>query len=465
MGKVAVASDVVQEVKEILTFQRRCLLWFLEELRWFFRVILAAIDRFYWENGFSRAASLAYTTLFALVPVSALALGILAWFRFFDHTVEAPPSKPTEQISVEPGPIAAPMIKSRPPVTEKEVREFVFRQFVPRTAFNDEVLNKLQEFSQAVVSVNAVMVVFLLITSLLLINSVEYALNEIWQVYEPRTIAHRIAIFCAIIVIVPVLIFSGYYFAKLRIEPLLADMLLGSVLAPFYNYLLPFLIDFFAFLGLYYLVPNAPVKFSSAIFGAMLSAFLFSVAKIGFALYIQFSTYSAVYGTIAAVPILLFWIYLGWIVVLYGSECSYQAQYMPRTGQVWKRSVLSVGDGSLLLAMQALTLIARAFMRGQPLPNEQELSEKLGCSSVVLKPSLNALERAKIVLRGDSREMPLTLLRSPERISLHEVKEALFKGRDAVNFPEEMARVFNSFTGGRDQRAVSLAEIVATGDN
>src|SRR5690606_13969023 len=113
-------------------------------------------------------------------------------------------------------------------------------------------------------------------------------------------------------------------------------------------------------------------------------------AKEGYAVYIvRFSSYNAIYTTLAAIPISLFWLYIGWTVVLFGAELSYQAQYLPHQGKIWKRSVLSVGDARLLLAVQSLVIITRAFVRVGKLPNDIELAETLGCSTVVLKPALD----------------------------------------------------------------------------
>jgi membrane protein len=185
---------------------------------------------------------------------------------------------------------------------------------------------------------------------------------------------------------------------------------------------LPFLIDLAAFAALYYLVPKAPVHFSSAMFGAVLSSILFGLLKWGFAVYIlRFSSYGRVYGAVATIPVFLFWLYLAWTIVLFGAECCYQAQYLPRKGRLWKRSIMAMGDGRLLLGLQALSLICSAYKHGRRLPDDLRIAEVLGCSTVLMKPILDSLERAGIVSRGGSRSAPLSLLLTPEKIRLSEV--------------------------------------------
>jgi DNA-binding IscR family transcriptional regulator len=120
---------------------------------------------------------------------------------------------------------------------------------------------------------------------------------------------------------------------------------------------------------------------------------------------------------------------------------------------------LSVGDAGIVLATQALVMIADAFLGGRKLPNDIEIAERLGCSTVVLKPALDALERAGILARGDSRDTPLILVKSPESITLEAVRHALFSARQALHFPGEMARMFSSFDQPGD-KAVTLADLV-----
>lgn len=401
-----------------------------DEARFFMRVLISSADRFYWDNGFSKAASLAYTTLLSVVPAMALAFGMFASFAVSSEHVA-------------------------------DVRRFIFKQFVPNTAAVDSALGYLAKFSDSISSLNAIVILFLIITSILLLNSVEYALNEMWQVYEPRSIPHRLAIFCAILVIAPALAISGYYFATLRVQPLLNTFGGEYYTGWIYNYVLSFLIDFLAFVSLFYLVPKAPVRLNSACGGALVSAVLFAIAKEGYAYYIEkLSSYGTVYTTLAAIPISLFWLYIGWTVVLYGVEVSYQAQYLPRQGKIWKRTVLNAGDGQLLLATQALVLIGRAFSRGDPMPNDLELAERLGCSSVVIKPALDSLEKAGILCRGDSRDTPLTLMRDPAKVTVGDIRKALFGTRSAVHFAAELQRLFAAFRAGQEHPNLTLEEIL-----
>lgn len=400
------------------------------EIKWLFRVFVSSGDRFYWDNGFSKAASLAYSSLLSLIPITALCFGILGTFiQTTDHMTQ--------------------------------VKEFFFKPFVPGSATLDGLLPLIEQFSDKIVKLNYVVISTLIFTSLLLLNSIEYTLNQVWQVYESRRITDRLAIFCAIIVLLPVFAVSGYY-TSTKVEPFMADFgLLGTI----YQDALPFLVDFIAFVALYFLVPKAPVRFVPAVFGGLTAALLFGLAKHWFAFYlVRFTAYERVYESLALVPIFLIWLYVSWSIVLFGAEISYQAQHLPRSGKLWKRSFMTVGDGAMLLAMQSLVLVARAFTRGHKIPNELEIAESLGCSSVVLKTSLDALEQAGIIMRGDGRDMPLLLMRAPNTVTVAEVHEAVFKKRDAMFLGPEVAKMYECFCECGDPRSLTLMDIVSTGE-
>jgi len=87
-----------------------------------------------------------------------------------------------------------------------------------------------------------------------------------------------------------------------------------------FQQVLPAVFEVLAFLMLYMLVPNAPVKWRHAMLGSMCAALLFELAKRGFAYYVaQVPTYQTIYGAVAALPIFLIWIYLSWLVILLGA--------------------------------------------------------------------------------------------------------------------------------------------------
>ncbi|MGI6524242.1 MAG: YihY/virulence factor BrkB family protein [Bdellovibrionota bacterium] len=401
-------------------------------MRWVFRVISSAADRFYWDNGFSKAASLAYTSLFSLVPFITLIFGILASFALSEEYVAV-------------------------------VEEFIIRNFVPADGVGIQLNEFLQNVRVNVSALNLPMLVFFIVSSILLINTIENAINETWQVFEARSWSHKIGAFSSIILITPILILSVYVFVTLRIEPLLEKFgaqSLHSIVHPLYNYLVPFLLMFAAFACLYYMIPKASVKFSAVVFGALFTSLVFVCAYWAFAIYIEKNaSYEKLYGAIAAIPIFLFWLYIFWTIVLLGAEVTYQAQYLPLKGKAWKRSIYSMGDGQIVLAMQALVIICRSFLNGEKMPNYVEISDKLGCSSLMLKPTFYKLEHAGIISCSDIGDKRITLMRNPEKILLSEIKTILFGEGAAMRYPVEIGSAFYAFAG-KTEKDVTLQDIV-----
>jgi len=393
---------------------------------WLFRVIYISFHRFYWENGFTRAAALAYTTLFSLLPLTVFAFGILASFVFTDGA--------------------------------ETIRTFIFKQFIPTDAGVDTILNYLNQFSTQLhdsvklsgsnITQSLVVFSFLVISCLLLLNSIESALNETWQEHEPRTLAQRIAILCTLVVLIPIFILSAFY-ANTSIQTFFS----AGEPSAFNSNLVAFAINFLSFSLIYFLVPKAFVKFKNAAVAAFIAAILFELAKSGFAYYVsEYSSYNRIYGTISTILLFLLWLYVSWTIVLFGAEVSFQAQTLPLTGSMVRRKLTSIGDGAFTLGVQCLIYIGDAYTKALPLPKESMLAEMLGCSTVVLKPILYSLKRAQII--GVTEVGEITLLRTPDKILMHEVEDALYPYEDQkVIFKNKLKIAFGD--------EVSLSEIIS----
>jgi membrane protein len=161
------------------------------------------------------------------------------------------------------------------------------------------------------------------VVALMLISAIDKNLNYIWRSTQSRPLAQAFAMYWMILTLGPVLIgasiaISSYIFS-LRLFG--AESLFGI------GYLLlrglPFLFSVLTFLLVYTVVPNCKVRLIHAFIGALLAATLFELAKRGFAIYItNFPSYQAIYGALATIPILFVWVYLSWLVVLFGAEAT-----------------------------------------------------------------------------------------------------------------------------------------------
>ncbi|MEZ8101318.1 virulence factor BrkB family protein [Vibrio bivalvicida] len=234
------------------------------------------------------AGYLAYITLLSIVPMLTVLLSVLSSFAIFENAGTA-------------------------------LQDFVITHFVP--AAGDAVKNALLEFVANTGKMSAVGGAFLFVAALMLISNIDKNLNYIWRVTEKRRAVFSFSMYWMVLTLGPILVGASIaatsYVTSLKI-------LESETISGVYNLLLrwlPFLLSFFAFVGLYLLVPNKKVRFRHAVIGAIVAALLFEASKKGFAAYItEFPSYQLIYGALAAIPILFVWVYLCWLIVLVGAE-------------------------------------------------------------------------------------------------------------------------------------------------
>ena len=254
------------------------------------RAFLTHLQRRFVEDECPQSAGiLAYTTLVAVVPLTAVTLAVLSIFPVFDQLAAG-------------------------------LRDFAFRSLVP--AAGETIEQNVSEFAAQAKNLSLAGVVFLVVTALLLIFQVEQVLDRIWRVRQPRRLISRLVVYWAALTAGPPLIgaslaLSSYLITLPLIEGATASVGGSRALLA----LLPFLFEAVAFTLAYIVLPNRSVPWRPAVAGGLTAAVLFEIAKKGFALYVtRFPAYQLVYGALAAVPIFLAWIYLSWLVILFGAS-------------------------------------------------------------------------------------------------------------------------------------------------
>lgn len=245
--------------------------------------------RFLEDRCMQTAGALSFTTVFALVPLTAAVLGILAAFPGFAGW--------RDQITL-----------------------WVFDNFVP--AAGSTVQSYITQFADNASKATAVGALVLMFSAVSLMMSIEDAFNRIWRVQVARRASARFVIYWTSLTLGPLLLVaalavSSYALALPFIDAAEAQFSVKArVLA-----VLPFLIIWSGMLVAYAVIPNRTVRMRHALIGASIAAILFEAAKRGFALYaINYASYQAVYGALAMVPIFIFWIYLSWTIVLFGAS-------------------------------------------------------------------------------------------------------------------------------------------------
>lgn len=236
----------------------------------------------------TQAGNLAFVSLLALVPLIAVVFALFAAFPVFSD------------ISVQ-------------------LKNFIFTNFMP--AAGNTLQRYLEQFVVNVHRMTAVGAVGLIVTALLLMHSVDSALNAIWRSDKKRPLVYSFAVYWMILTLGPLLAgaslaISSYLLSLKWINVTGVTSLVDQMLRFF-----PLLLSWLSFWLLYSIVPTQRVPSRDALTGALVAGLLFELGKKGFALYVtMFPSYQLIYGVLAVIPILFLWVYWTWCIVLLGAE-------------------------------------------------------------------------------------------------------------------------------------------------
>ena len=199
------------------------------------------------------------------------------------------------------------------------LQDFLATNLMP-AAVSDNVMQYLNEFARQASKLTAIGSVFLMITALLLIMSIDSALNNIWHVGRQRPISQRILVYWAVVSLGPVMLGASLWTSTYLARESLGLVTQIPILDELGISVVPFALTGLGFSAIFVVVPNCKVLWRDAFAGGALTAVVLEAMKIGFAFYIsRFPTYTIIYGTFAAVPAFLAWIYISWIGVLLGA--------------------------------------------------------------------------------------------------------------------------------------------------
>jgi len=177
-------------------------------------------------------------------------------------------------------------------------------------------------------SLTVVSLVFVIWAALALLATIERAFNNIWHVARGRGFVQRIINYWAVLTLGPLLIYLGFYISTqyTPVGRLQKTILSFSQLGPA---LLLYAVATVAFFLIYFVMPNTKVRVKAAIWGAAVAALVWTFAKWGFREYVtEFIPYSKVYGVVGLVPLGVLWIFITWLIVLFGLQLTFTTQHL-----------------------------------------------------------------------------------------------------------------------------------------
>ncbi len=238
-------------------------------------------------------------------------------------------------------------------------------------------------------------------TAVLALRHLETTLNDIWAVPDTRGWARRFSDYLAVMIVGPLSTGIAVSLATtLQSGPVVARLLENAFFARVYGLGLaqvPLLVLWLGFTFLYWFFPNTGVRVRSAALGGLVAAVLFLAART---IYVDFqvgaATYQAVFGALAAVPLILAWLYTCWAILLLGAEVAFAAQNLG-----FARREMRAGEASPAqretIAVELTAAVGRAFRAGEPPPSAARLADWLDEPVRTVRRLLGELEEARIV--------------------------------------------------------------------
>jgi membrane protein len=270
-------------------------------------------------------------------------------------------------------------------------------------------------------------VLFLTVGVLGLLSSIEGAFNDIWGLTKGRSFFQRISTYTTLIVVSPLLIGVSLSMTASLESSAIIDRIVewipgGSWLVGLAFRVLPLLLTGVAFTVLYMVMPNVKVRLRAALPAGMTAALLWEISKMGYAAYLRSATmYTTIYGSLAAIPLFLLWVYVTWLVTLFGAQLTFAQDAVDdfreeeMAGLVSQRERIRVG---LQLAIEA----CRSYLHEVPPPELVEISRRIGLPLRLVRNVAETLTEGGIlhVVMADG-EWGIAPARAPCRITVYEI--------------------------------------------
>ena len=234
------------------------------------------------------AASLAFTTALALVPMLTVASILIGYLPSVVRIKYA-------------------------------IQDWLLDTYMPG-GLNQQVFNYLDQFSAQAKGLTLVGLIGLVITTIMTMAVIEGAFNQIFRVTQRRPILKKIGIYAAATILGPLLLGIGIYLSGLLFsaaEGWTEALSLGLGLVAT---IVPILLAMSVFSVAYKILPYTSIQWRDAFSGAFFATLTFELMKFGFGLFLtNFAFYKTVYGAFAIFPLALLWIYLTWWITLAGA--------------------------------------------------------------------------------------------------------------------------------------------------
>jgi membrane protein len=339
-----------------------------------------------------RAMSLVYSTLFAIVPIIAVAFSVLKAFGY-----------------------------------HRELEPVLFEFLQPLGEHGYELTVKIMQFVENVQGtlLGTVGFVFLLYTIIAMIQKVEDAFNFVWHVERPRSLARRLGEYTVVMLVGPaVAVVAMGLLATLEASEVMARLSgLATSGGSSRLHLAPYVLIVGLFTFIYAYMPNTKVELKSSFAGALFGGVLWAMVGALFTRVVIYSAKTlAVYAGFAVVLMFLLWIYISWLILLLGAQLAFYVQH-PQHLRSGHAEIPMTGALRERLALSIMSLIGQRFLAGQQRWTISGLAERLNVPGTVIDDVVTDLEDHQLVLTAEDESVAPA--RDLEAISLPSILDAI----------------------------------------
>lgn len=352
---------------------------------------------------FERAATLSYATIISLMPIAVLVLGAAVQFGVGDQFIHYLEEKAFPSLA---------------PAFQSQLTEWL-ESNISSKAFAGVALGVA----------GLVVILSLLVTAMGGLNAAERIFNRLWDVDGRRSYVQKFLVFWGILTMSPLLASASLWLDNFLVPKggVVDSLTKGSiVLSSLYHFLVPIVLWTLGITVLYKFLPSATVRIGSALVGAFVASILWEISKRGFVVYLAHtSSVASFYGALGVVPIFFLWVYLTWLIVLWGFEIVYAHQHLGQLVELLDRQARQVNVAPATIALHALARAGAVFASGGPPVLRARLEDELLVSPEDLARALSPLLEKGILVEDARIEGRLILGRDPQGIELDVVLELL----------------------------------------
>ncbi len=383
------------------------------------RMLVLIVEGFVKTDVFMLSAALTYQVIFALVPLLVVMLAVVKGVGGFSSA-------------------------------GGKVQQFILENIIPRMGEatvkgaegGADIGKQIDTFINNVnaTAVGTVGVIALMYTSISLLTSIENVFNRIWGIKNPRTFLKRLTVYWTFLTLSPVLLAASLSMTGMVQSNQLYLWLTTHV--PYFGtatlVLTPYVVAWVMFTGFYIFMPNTRVHPGAALIGALIAGSAWEGMK---SVYFWYNTHVVTnykfYGSLGTIPVFLLWIYLSWIIVLFGAEVVFAAQHLNTYRREIEQMRPSAADRDRL-ALVICVEVVRPFVAGAKPPSGEEVALHLNSPVRIVNEILFELSKQGIlrtVALTDQKDAGYLPAKDPALLTARDVISAVRTYGDPGSLP------------------------------